>query len=63
MFNDEPENYTWWSYRGGARPRNKGWRLDYHMVTPPLEDRVRRAAILSEAVHSDHCPVLVEIEK
>ncbi|AZQ43242.1 exodeoxyribonuclease III [Nonlabens ponticola] len=62
MFNDQAEQYSWWSYRGAARTRNKGWRLDYHMVTPPLEDKVKRALILSEAVHSDHCPVLVEID-
>lgn len=62
MFSDQPDQYTWWSYRGGSRGRNKGWRLDYHMVTPALKDRVKRAVILSEAVHSDHCPVLIEVE-
>ncbi len=61
MFNDQPNQYSWWSYRGGSRARNKGWRLDYHMATPPLKDRIKRAVILSEAVHSDHCPVLVEV--
>lgn len=61
MFSDEPDQYSWWSYRGGSRERNKGWRLDYHMVTEPLRDRITRAVILSNAVHSDHCPVLVEI--
>ncbi len=62
MFNQEPGQYSWWSYRGGSRARNKGWRLDYHMATPPLENRIKRAVILSDAVHSDHCPVLVEVE-
>lgn len=62
MFNDQPDQYSWWSYRGGSRARNKGWRLDYHMVNEPLKDRVQRSVILSEAVHSDHCPVMVEIE-
>ncbi|ALM21186.1 exodeoxyribonuclease III [Nonlabens sp. MIC269] len=62
MFNDQPDEYSWWSYRGGSRARNKGWRLDYHMVTTPLESSVKRAVILQEAVHSDHCPVLVELE-
>ena len=61
MFNDQPDQYSWWSYRGGSRARNKGWRLDYHMVNDTLKDRVKRSVILSEAVHSDHCPVLVEI--
>lgn len=60
-FNQEPGHYSWWSYRAGARQRNKGWRLDYNMVTEDLEGRLTRAAILPEAKHSDHCPVLVEI--
>jgi len=60
--NQEPHNYTWWSYRANSRANNKGWRLDYAMVSRPLEARLRRSVILSEAVHSDHCPVLVEFE-
>lgn len=60
-FNQEPGHYSWWSYRAGARARNKGWRLDYNMVTQELEKRLARAAILPEAKHSDHCPVLVEV--
>ncbi len=62
MFNDEPDQYSWWSYRGGSRARNKGWRLDYHMASDAMKDRVKRAVILQSAVHSDHCPVVVEIE-
>lgn len=61
MFNDQPDQYSWWSYRGGSRARNKGWRLDYHMASAPLQERIQRAVILQEAVHSDHCPVLVEV--
>ena len=61
-FNSEPDNYTWWSYRANARNNNKGWRLDYGMVSEPLKDRLRRSVILSEAKHSDHCPILLEIE-
>lgn len=60
-FNDQPHNYTWWTYRFGARGKNLGWRIDYHMVSKSLESRLKRAAILSEAVHSDHCPLLVEL--
>jgi exodeoxyribonuclease-3 len=62
QFNDEPDNYTWWSYRANARANNKGWRLDYGMVAEPLKDRLKRSVILSEAKHSDHCPILVEVE-
>jgi exodeoxyribonuclease-3 len=62
VFNKEPHQYSWWSYRGRARERNKGWRLDYNMVSKPLGNKITRAAILSDAVHSDHCPVLVELD-
>ena len=60
-FNDKPNNYTWWSYRANARNNNKGWRLDYGLVSEPLENRLKRSVILSEAKHSDHCPILVEL--
>lgn len=61
-FNKEPHNYSWWSYRAGARNNNKGWRIDYILVTKTMENRLTRALILPEAKHSDHCPVLVELE-
>lgn len=60
--NEEPHNYTWWSYRSGARDKNLGWRIDYHMISEHLKDHVQRALILTEAKHSDHCPVFVELE-
>jgi len=53
----EPDNYTWWSYRSGARARNVGWRLDYFFVTPDLMERMEDSFILSEVEGSDHCPV------
>lgn len=62
-FNDQPENYSWWSYRQNSRARNKGWRLDYNFVSYPMKDQMTRAAILKEAFHSDHCPVLVEFQE
>lgn len=62
MFDQRGEQYSWWSYRGGARYRNAGWRIDYHWVTESLRDRLKNAAILSDAIHSDHCPVLVELK-
>lgn len=58
----ERQEYSWWSYRANARANNKGWRLDYAMVSKPLQENIKRAVILSEAVHSDHCPILLEIE-
>lgn len=61
-FNKEPHNYSWWSYRAGARGNNKGWRIDYNLVSENLKDRMSRAVILPEAKHSDHCPILVEID-
>ena len=62
VFDDRPEQYSWWSYRAGARANNAGWRIDYHWVSEPLHERIKGAAILTDAVHNDHCPVLVEIE-
>jgi len=61
-FNNEPHNYTWWSYRANARAKNLGWRIDYHMVSSELEQQLIRATILPEAKHSDHCPLLVELD-
>ena len=60
--NSEAHQYTWWSYRADARAKNLGWRIDYNMVSQPMSNRILRSVILSEAVHSDHCPVLLEID-
>lgn len=60
-FNPDPHHYSWWSYRANARANNKGWRIDYHMATAEMEDQLVSASILPEAVHSDHCPILLEI--
>jgi len=62
-FNKEPQNYTWWSYRAGARKKNLGWRIDYIMATQNLEKNLKNSGILSEAVHSDHCPIFLEVSK
>ena len=59
--NPEPHHYSWWSYRANSRANNKGWRIDYALVSAPLKDTIHRAYILPEAYHSDHCPVVVEL--
>lgn len=61
-FNQEPHNYTWWSLRFGARARNLGWRIDYQLVSLSLQKKLKRALILPEARHSDHCPTVLEID-
>ena len=60
--NTEPHQYSWWSYRANSRANNKGWRLDYTLVSDTLKQKIKRAIILKEAVHSDHCPVLLELK-
>ena len=60
-FNTDPDRYSWWSYRFKARDRNKGWRIDYHVVTNEMKEMLKDADILDKIVHSDHCPVLVEL--
>ncbi|MCA1764287.1 MAG: endonuclease/exonuclease/phosphatase family protein, partial [Flavobacteriales bacterium] len=62
-FHSEPDQYTWWTYRFGARKKNLGWRIDYHMVSNELAPQMNRAEILSDVHHSDHCPVLLELNK
>ena len=61
-FVKEPHHYSWWSYRANARNNNKGWRIDYNMVSNTLEKNMTRATILPDAKHSDHCPVLLELD-
>lgn len=58
----ESDHYSWWSYRAGSRGKNKGWRIDYNMVTEPLEAKIKAAGIKPEVVHSDHCPVWVDLD-
>ncbi|WNB17953.1 exodeoxyribonuclease III [Marivirga arenosa] len=60
--NKEPDQYSWWSYRAAARERNKGWRIDYHMLSENLIDKLKSADILQDVKHSDHCPIKVELD-
>lgn len=57
----QKQEYTWWSYRFNSRAKNKGWRIDYCMVSEPVRSLLKEAVILNNAVHSDHCPMVLEI--
>lgn len=59
--NGDKIQYSWWSYRGGARFRNVGWRIDYFCVSDKLRKRLKKAYILDEIIGSDHAPVGLEI--
>lgn len=61
QFNEEPGNYSWWTYRSNARQKNIGWRLDYFWVSPKFWDSVKDAKILPDVFGSDHCPVTLEL--
>lgn len=62
VFNPDPHHYSWWSYRANSRANNKGWRIDYHMTTQSMKERLKSAYILPQAHHSDHCPIVLEID-
>ena len=49
--------YSWWSYRFQARTKNAGWRIDYFLASQRLDHRLADAAIHTEIMGSDHCPV------
>ncbi len=60
--NTDPHQYSWWSFRANARNNNKGWRIDYINVSESMKDKIRQAVIHSDIKHSDHCPVLLELD-
>jgi exodeoxyribonuclease-3 len=60
-FNPEvSEKYSWWSYRGGARDKNVGWRIDYFLCSENMISNLKKVDILNDVKGSDHCPVMVE---
>lgn len=61
-FNSSPNQYSWWSYRANARVKNLGWRIDYHMVSNSLNNKIINAGILADVYHSDHCPVSIVMD-
>lgn len=62
LLDPRPEQYTWWSQRGGARERNVGWRIDYHIISENVRPHLRRAHIAPEPIFSDHAPLIMEYE-
>lgn len=60
--NPEGEDYSWWTYRFNARANNKGWRIDYQSVSNNMKKKIISASQIKDAIHSDHCPVLLEID-
>ena len=59
--NSSPHKYSWWSYRANSRANNKGWRIDYNIVSKSIEESIVNASILSDVHHSDHCPIKLEL--
>lgn len=59
--NSDEVKYTWWSYRGGAREKNVGWRIDYFLVSESFLPVIKDAFILNDVHGSDHCPVGIEL--
>ena len=60
--NAEPDQYTWWSNRGQAYAKNVGWRIDYHVTSAALRERIRRASIYKERRFSDHAPLTIDYD-
>ena len=63
VFNNQPHKYSWWTYRANARANNKGWRIDYIMVSNKMLELLESSSILSEVRHSDHCPISINLSK
>lgn len=61
-FHPEPDRYSWWTYRFGARERNVGWRIDYFFTNESLIDKLTDADIHQDVMGSDHCPVSITLE-
>ncbi|TGL63985.1 exodeoxyribonuclease III [Leptospira ognonensis] len=59
---DKIDSYSWWTYRAGARAKNKGWRIDYILGSEALKNAAETAKIISEPVVSDHAAVVVELQ-
>lgn len=62
LYPEVTEAYTWWSYMGGARANNVGWRIDYFLASESLKSSVKESSIHPNYMESDHCPVSLQIE-
>ena len=62
LYNKFPHKYSWWSYRANSRNNNKGWRIDYFLVSNTLKQNIKESYILDDIVHSDHCPIGLNIK-
>ena len=62
LFNNEPEQYTWWDMVTRARERNVGWRIDYFYISESLRKNILSATIHSSVMGSDHCPIEIELK-
>ena len=62
LLHEDEVKYSWWSYRGGARFKNVGWRIDYFLASESIKDRIKTAEIHNSIMGSDHCPVSIDFE-
>ena len=60
-FSNEKDKYTWWSYRANSRANNKGWRIDYILVSNSLDEKLVNANIFADTYQSDHCPIGIDL--
>lgn len=63
LFNKDANNYTWWSFRSKAKEKNLGWRIDYILAARNLKEALVSSSILPTLNYSDHCPVILQIDK
>ena len=63
MLNPSKQEYTYWSYLRQSRDKNKGWRIDYFLVSKKLQKKIKKSYILTEQMGSDHAPIVLELDK
>lgn len=62
LYPEQIDTYSWWSYRGWARPRNVGWRIDYFVVNKDFIEKVEDMQYMTDVMGSDHCPIMLELK-